>query len=56
MLRRIRLFTLIAIIGTSAIPTLTAETMGTNPKPRPAIRGYSILTVLIDVVFACSHL
>jgi len=51
MQKLFRLFALSSILAFSVAPTLTAETMGTNPKPRPAIPKSTVIEALQQFVF-----
>jgi len=52
MQKLFRLFALFLVIALSVAPTLAAQTMGTNPKPRPAAPKSTFIEGLQQMIFA----
>jgi hypothetical protein len=46
MNKPVRLLTLVALLSLGVATTLSAENMGTNPKPKPQPKQPSVLEVL----------
>ena len=52
MNNRFRAFVLVSMMILSGVPTLTAETMGTNPKPHSALANWPVLQEMLDAAVA----
>jgi hypothetical protein len=50
MVKSIRSLTLVAILFAAVVPALSAENMGTNPKPQPPPAQLSRLSVFQSTV------
>jgi hypothetical protein len=51
MVKSIRSLTLVAVLSVTVVPAVSAENMGTNPKPQVATDQLSTLRVLQSTVF-----
>jgi hypothetical protein len=51
MVKSIRTCAFAAVISLAGVPTLSAENMGTNPKPKPAIVLPSTLEMFLATAF-----
>ncbi len=52
MVKSFRSLTLAAVLSVAVVPALSAENMGTNPKPQPPPAPLSKLIVLQSTVLA----
>ena len=52
MNNRFRAFVLVSMMILAGAPTLTAETMGTNPKPHSALADWPTLQGMLDAAVA----